>query len=75
MEAVNRVETEKGDLKVKLDHVMEKAKEVGKRLQEQTAAAAKATDKTIRDHPYQTIGIAFGVGVLVGVLAMRSRRD
>jgi ElaB/YqjD/DUF883 family membrane-anchored ribosome-binding protein len=75
MEAVNRVETEKGDLKVKLDNAMEKAKEVGKRLQEQTAAAVKATDKTIRDHPYQTIGIAFGVGVLLGVLAMRSRRD
>ena len=75
MEAVNRVETEKGELKVRLDNVMEKAKEVGERLQDQTAAAAKATDKTIREHPYQALGIAFGVGMLVGVLAVRSRGD
>ena len=75
MEAVNRVETEKGELKARLENVMEKAKEVGERLQDQTAAAVKATDKTIREHPYQALGIAFGVGVLVGVLAVRSRGD
>ena len=31
----------------------------------------KAADKVIRDHPYQTIGIAFGVGLLIGFLARR----
>jgi len=25
----------------------------------------------IRDHPYETIGIAFGIGVLLGVLINR----
>ena len=30
-----------------------------------TAAAAKATDKTIRDHPYEALGVAFGLGVLI----------
>jgi len=32
---------------------------------------AKTADKTIRDHPYQSIGIAVGVGLLIGVLVAR----
>ena len=75
MEAPNRVDTEKPETKAKLENVIEKAKEVCVRLQEQTAAAAKATDKTIREHPYQAMGIGFGVGVLIGVLVARSRGD
>ncbi len=75
MEAPNRVDTEQGEQKAKLEGVIEKAKEVCERLQNQTTAAAKAADKTIREHPYQAVGIAFGVGLLIGVLVMRSRRD
>jgi ElaB/YqjD/DUF883 family membrane-anchored ribosome-binding protein len=41
------------------------------RIQESTAAGARATDRAIRDHPYESIGIAFGVGVLIGVLINR----
>ena len=37
--------------------------------------AARATDKVIREHPYQTVGVAFGVGLLVGVLALRRGRE
>jgi ElaB/YqjD/DUF883 family membrane-anchored ribosome-binding protein len=73
MEAANRVDNEKGELRVKLENVIEKAKETCERLQDRTAAAAKATDKTIREHPYQAIGIALGVGVLIGLLVSRSR--
>jgi ElaB/YqjD/DUF883 family membrane-anchored ribosome-binding protein len=75
MEAPNRIESEKSELKAKLENVIEKAKDACDRLQEQTAAAAKATDQTIRDKPYHAMGVAFGVGVLVGVLVMWSRRD
>jgi ElaB/YqjD/DUF883 family membrane-anchored ribosome-binding protein len=75
MEETNRTETETSQLKAKLEKVVENAKELCDRLQDQTAAAAKATDNTIREHPYQSIGVAFGLGVLVGVLAMWSRRD
>ena len=75
MEAPNRLETEKSEMRAKLESTIEKAKETCVRLQEQTAAAAKATDKTIREHPYQAMGIAFGVGVLIGVLVVRSRGD
>jgi ElaB/YqjD/DUF883 family membrane-anchored ribosome-binding protein len=40
-------------------------------VEEKTTAAAKATDRTIREHPYESIGIAFGLGLLVGVLVAR----
>lgn len=63
------------ELRAKLQATIDKAKAVYERLEEKTVAAAKATDRTVREHPYQAIGIAFGVGVLVGLLAMRSRHE
>jgi ElaB/YqjD/DUF883 family membrane-anchored ribosome-binding protein len=68
-------DTKSGALRAKLDAAAEKAKAAYDRVHEKTVAAAKAADKTVRDHPYQAIGVAFGLGLLVGVLAMRSRRD
>lgn len=62
-------------LRAKLEAAVEKAKVAYERLEDKTVAAAKATDKTVREHPYQAIGIAFGLGLLIGVLAMQSRRD
>jgi ElaB/YqjD/DUF883 family membrane-anchored ribosome-binding protein len=41
------------------------------RVQEGTVASAKATDRAIREHPYESLGVAFGVGVLIGVLIAR----
>ena len=28
----------------------------------------KTTDQALRNHPYQTIGIVFGIGIIVGLL-------
>lgn len=75
MEAANRIDTEQAEQKAKLEGVIERAKEVCERLQTQTADAARAAGKAIREHPYQAAGIAFGVGVLIGVLVVRSRGD
>ena len=75
MEATENGDTQKRELRAKLEAATEKAKEVCKHLQEQTVAAAKATDEAIREHPYPALGIAFGVGVLIGVLAARSRGE
>lgn len=55
----------------RLGEALERAKATCHRLEEKTAAAAKATDKVIREHPYESIGIAFGVGLLIGVLVAR----
>jgi ElaB/YqjD/DUF883 family membrane-anchored ribosome-binding protein len=41
------------------------------RLNEKAVEGAKATDRVIRDHPYQSIGVAFGIGILIGVLVTR----
>jgi ElaB/YqjD/DUF883 family membrane-anchored ribosome-binding protein len=43
----------------------------GKEAQDYAVAQAKAADEVIRDHPYQSIGIAFGVGALLGLLMSR----
>ena len=59
------------EVRSRLAGALESAKATCHRLEEKTVAAAKATDQTIRDHPYESIGIAFGVGLLVGVLVMR----
>lgn len=64
--------SEKGKAaRARLAAALESAKETGRRLQEKTVAGAKATDKVIREHPYQSIGIAFGIGLLIGVLVNR----
>jgi ElaB/YqjD/DUF883 family membrane-anchored ribosome-binding protein len=55
----------------RLAEAVEKAKATGRRLEEKTVAAAKATDKVIREHPYESIGVAFGVGLLLGLLLTR----
>jgi len=59
------------EVRKRLASALESAKATCHRLEEKTIAAAKATDQTIRDHPYESIGIAFGVGLLVGVLVAR----
>ncbi len=63
------------ELRAKLQAVIDRAKATCQLLEEKTIAAAKATDKTVREHPYHAIGIAFGVGLLIGVLAVRGRGD
>lgn len=59
----------------RLTAALQKAKSTYEDLQtqgiESAKAAAKKADETIRAHPYQSIGIAFGVGVLLGVLLRR----
>ena len=39
--------------------------------QDRAVAGARATDETIRTHPYQAIGAAVGVGLLIGFLLRR----
>ena len=55
----------------RLTAALESAKETCQRLEEKAVAAAKATDQVIREHPYESIGLAFGLGLLIGVLVSR----
>ena len=42
---------------------------------EKTIASAKYTDKAVRTHPYESIAIAAGIGLLVGLLIGRSSKS
>jgi ElaB/YqjD/DUF883 family membrane-anchored ribosome-binding protein len=55
----------------RLAAALEVAKETRRRLEERAVAGAKATDKLVREYPYQSLGAAFGVGLLIGVLVNR----
>ena len=53
------------------DKIVEQLKTIIQRAEEKAVERAKAADRVIRDHPYQTVGLAFGIGLLIGLLARR----
>lgn len=59
------------EVRQKLAHALESAKTTCHKFEERAIAGCKAADKTIRAHPYESIGVAFGVGLLIGVLVAR----
>jgi len=59
------------DVRQRLSQTLQSAKATCRRLEEKAIDGAKATDKVIRTHPYESIGAAFGIGLLIGVLVMR----
>jgi ElaB/YqjD/DUF883 family membrane-anchored ribosome-binding protein len=59
------------EMRMRLSSAIESAKATYRRMEEKAVAGAKATDKVIREHPYESLGIAFGLGLLVGVLVTR----
>ena len=59
------------EVRERLSAALEAAKRSCRRIEERAIEGAKATDKVIREHPYQSIGVAFGVGLLIGVLVTR----
>jgi len=59
----------------RLAAALESAQESCESLQEKAIAGAKATDRAIREHPYQSLGAALAVGLLIGVLVNRRNPD
>jgi ElaB/YqjD/DUF883 family membrane-anchored ribosome-binding protein len=57
----------------KLQETLHGAGESCSRWRERAVVGAQAADKAVRTHPYATVGVALGVGVLIGYLV--SRRD
>jgi len=52
----------------RLSAALEGAQEICGRVRQKAIGKAKATDKVVRDHPYQAVGIALGIGALIGFL-------
>ncbi|HUA38438.1 MAG TPA: DUF883 family protein [Candidatus Sulfopaludibacter sp.] len=63
------------ELRHRLSSTLDSAKVRYQQIREKTMAGAKTADRTIREHPYESIGLAagaaFGLGLLIGVLAGR----
>lgn len=57
--------------RAKLAAALDVAKDTQRKLQAQVASGAQATDHLIREHPYQSVGLAFGIGMVLGILANR----
>ena len=60
-----------GEARNRLAAALERGKEIYGRVREKAVEGAKAADEAVHEHPYQAIGIALGVGVLIGYLAAR----
>jgi len=52
----------------RLAAALDQGKEMCGRVREKAIEGAKAADAAVHEHPYQAIGIAFGVGALLGYL-------
>lgn len=79
-EALLRVTAEDASDKAKeararLSAALEKAKSTCADLQERSIESAKEAvkkaDETVRAHPYESIAVAFGIGLLIGALLKR----
>jgi ElaB/YqjD/DUF883 family membrane-anchored ribosome-binding protein len=54
-----------------LHQALEVAQATAQELQAQTAAQVRAVDRVIRQNPYESIGVAFGAGLLIGLIFTR----
>ena len=66
-----------GEARKRLAASLESAKEIAGRVRDKAVEGVKAADDAVREHPYQAIGIALGVGALIALLLARrcSRND
>ena len=55
----------------RLSGAVQNGREVLDNLKNKAIDGAKATDEVIREHPYESMGVALGVGVLIGLLLRR----
>ena len=55
----------------RLAAALDNAKEIAGRVRDKAVEGAHAADEAVRENPYTAIGIAFGVGALLGYLAVR----
>jgi ElaB/YqjD/DUF883 family membrane-anchored ribosome-binding protein len=60
-----------GEARKRLAAALESGGRILSRVKDKTVEGAKATDKVVRDNPYQAIFIALGIGALAGYLLGR----
>jgi len=63
------------ELYARLEAARDKLEDIYGRAREKVVAGARTADDTIRSHPYQSLAIALGIGVLLGALIRGGSRD
>jgi len=58
-------------LRSRYENVSERLTDVYANTKKKVAAGAKYTDTTIRDNPYQSLAVAAGLGLVIGLLLGR----
>ena len=59
------------DARARLATSLEHAKAQFQEFEERARVSARLADEKIREHPYESVGVAFGVGLLFGILVGR----
>jgi len=57
--------------KAELESTLARLKARAKRIRQQALSGARATDRVIRQYPYQSMGVGFGLGLVLGALLRR----
>ena len=72
MAATGDVAGEKvSEARKRLAAALDSGKEIYGRARDKTVEGAKAADQAVHEHPYEAIGLALGVGALIGYLVAR----
>jgi ElaB/YqjD/DUF883 family membrane-anchored ribosome-binding protein len=59
------------DARKRLAAALERGKEIYGQAREKAVEGAQAADECVREHPYQALGIALGIGAVIGFLVAR----
>lgn len=59
------------ETKEKLTDLLDRARRLYGSIEHRAMVTVEATDRAIHEHPYESIGIAFGLGALLGLLLTR----
>jgi len=58
------------ELRERIGKALESTRRNCERTSEKVRSRIKATDRLVRNKPYQSIGLAFGAGLILGALTM-----
>ena len=70
-QAGEKIATARERIQASLAVYKEKLVDAERAMLERTKEAARATDEYVHDHPWQAVGVAAGVGFLLGMLIAR----
>lgn len=71
--AANVVSDKLGDMRERFSHIQSRVSDFYGDARRRVITGVKATDETIRSHPYESLALTLGIGVLIGALLRRNR--